>query len=146
MRDGPSGESRMSKVDELVAEARRMDQLKHEIDELGYKKAQLQKEYDALRYRKIPEIMEYREVEKLGISGLGTLYLEGKVDVSIPAAARDEAYRYVEEVLESGEIIKPFIQTSTLKAAGKQWVMDGQELPEDLFKVSIYQLAKILRR
>ncbi len=136
----------MSQADKLVAEARRMDELKRRIDELGFEKTKLQKEYDALRYREIPELMEARGVEKISIADLGTVYLEGKVDVCIPAATRDEAYRYVEEVLESGEIIKPFIQTSTLKTAGKQWVMDGQELPEDLFKVSIYQLAKILRK
>jgi len=130
----------------IIELAREMADLKEKIDELGMKKTMLQKQYDALRFKTIPPTMEQSDIEKMSISGLGTLYLEGTVDVSIPAAVRDEAYRYVEEVLESGEIIKPFIQTSTLKASGKKWVNAGIELPEDLFKVNAYSFAKILRK
>lgn len=130
----------------IVTNSIRMDQLKRKIDELGAEKSRLQKEYDAIRYKDLPSLMEQAEIESIRVRNVGTVYIEGGVDVSIPADKREEAYQYVEEVLEAGEIIKPFIQSSTLKANGKLWVMEGRELPEELFKVRPYQLAKILRR
>lgn len=132
--------------DKLVDLVVHMDSLKQQIEKLGAEKTRLQKQYDALRFKEIPNVMEPMGIEKMSISGIGTVYLEGNVDVNIPAAVRDDAYQYVEEVLESGEIIKPFIQSSTLKASGKKWILAGYDLPEDLFKVSTYQLAKILRK
>lgn len=124
---------------------RLQDQLNRLIDSLGESKSALQKTYDWLREGKLPEIMESQELEGLRVEGVGRVHLQPDVRISIKADSKVQAYEWLGDNGHGG-IIQETVNSSSLKAFYKGELKKGNELPADLFNISLFTRAVITRK
>jgi hypothetical protein len=54
--------------------------------------------------------------------------------VSIDKERKDEAFKYIDEVLGRGDAIKPAIHNKTLSSLISELLKEGKSFPQDLFK------------
>lgn len=134
----------MDRMDELQAAAKRMKELDAEHAVLKEKIKVLDEEYDKLRLRTIPDLMQEMDIRKISIEGVGRIQLAGDVYASIPAEARQSAYEWLRNN-NAGPLITETVNSSTLKSWAKEQLTMGVELPENLFKVTPFQRASIVK-
>lgn len=100
--------------------------------------------YDLLRIELIPAKMEEEGIENIKVEGVGRISLTGDMWVSVPAAHRDAFYDWLRgEGL--GDLIKPTVNASTLKAMIKGRMQKGQEIPDEIIKVTPFTRASITK-
>jgi len=122
-----------------------MYNMKERID---YKKEQLKelnKAYDKMRLEEIPNLMDDEGIEKVSVEGVGTLYLTSDVYASIPAPSRDGAFEWLRDH-GYGDLVKETVNSSTLKAFVKGVFERGENLPEEMFKVTPFTRASIRKK
>lgn len=124
----------------VVNLAQEMKRLKAEIDELGDRKTQLQKEYDQIRFSKLPDAMDEDGIDQIRIEGVGTVYLTDDINVSV--TDKDNFYNWLGSE-GFGDLIKPYIFPQSVKAFVKEQLAEGNELPEGFVKVSAFTRAAI---
>lgn len=124
--------------------ARELSQLKTEKDSIEETLSAINKRIEVLARQEIPEAMDEAGVQNVKFEGIGKIYLKGDVFASIPAEARDAAYEWL-EATGRGSLVKPTVNSSSLKAAVKEWIAQGEEIPEDLIRVTPYTQAVLTR-
>ncbi len=134
----------MDRMDELQKAAKRMKELDAEHAVLKEKIKVLDEEYDKLRLRTIPDLMQEMDIRKISIEGVGRIQLAGDVYASIPAEVRQNAYEWLRNN-NAGPLITETVNSSTLKSWAKEQLTMGVELPENLFKVTPFQRASIVK-
>lgn len=134
----------MDRMDELQKAAKRMKELDAEHAVLKEKIKVLDEEYDKLRLRTIPDLMQEMDIRKISIEGVGRIQLAGDVYASIPAEVRQSAYEWLRNN-NAGPLITETVNSSTLKSWAKEQLTMGVELPENLFKVTPFQRASIVK-
>lgn len=105
-------------------------------------KKELNKAFDFVRYTALPAVMEKNDIESGKVSGVGSVSLTTDLRASIPAAKKDEAFEWLDDH-GFGDLIKPTVNSSTLKAWAKDQIKAGETLPEELFKTSVFTRASI---
>ena len=80
---------------EVVNLAKRYVALKNEIDELGRKKAELQKEFDRVRNQLLPDVMDSIGVSSIRIPDVGRVALYDDVRVGVLASKRELAHQWM---------------------------------------------------
>lgn len=131
-------------MQEIIAMARRMKQLQARKDEMDEEWKLIGAELDDLRLKQIPEAMAEAEIRNLTVEGVGRVQLALDCYASILPEKKLEAYEWLEEN-GYGAIVQPYAQPSTLKATIKQALKDGQEWPDELFKVQPFTRASIVK-
>lgn len=124
--------------------ARELSTLKTEKDSIEETLSAINKRIEVLARQEIPEAMDEAGVQNVKFEGIGKIYLKGDVFASIPAEARDAAYEWL-EATGRGSLVKPTVNSSSLKAAVKEWISQGEEIPEDLIRVTPYTQAVLTR-
>ena len=124
--------------------ARELSQLKSAKDKIEDELSAINKRIEILARQEIPEAMDEAGVQNVKFEGIGKIYLKGDVFASIPAESRDAAYEWL-ELTGRGSLIKPTVNSSSLKAAVKEWISQGEEIPEELIKVTPYTQAVLTR-
>lgn len=124
--------------------ARELSQLKSAKDKIEDELSTINKRIEILARQEIPEAMDEAGVQNVKFEGIGKIYLKGDVFASIPAESRDAAYEWL-ELTGRGSLIKPTVNSSSLKAAVKEWIAQGEEIPEELIKVTPYTQAVLTR-
>lgn len=124
--------------------ARELSNLKTQKDRIEEELSAINKRIEILARQEIPEAMDEAGVQNVKFEGIGKIYLKGDVFASIPAESRDAAYEWL-ELTGRGSLIKPTVNSSSLKAAVKEWISQGDEIPEDLIKVTPYTQAVLTR-
>lgn len=130
----------MSNELKLINLAMRMKVLKEAIDVKKAELKDLNEEYDLIRMNEIPDVMDETGVGSINIKGVGTVYLTDDMYVSFPD--KEAGYGWLEDN-GFGDIIKPYVFPQTLKAFVKEQLGDGNEIPEDVFKVTPFTRAAI---
>lgn len=124
--------------------ARELSNLKSAKDKIEDELSAINKRIEILARQEIPEAMDEAGVQNVKFEGIGKIYLKGDVFASIPAESRDAAYEWL-ELTGRGSLIKPTVNSSSLKAAVKEWIAQGEEIPEELIKVTPYTQAVLTR-
>lgn len=124
---------------------RAMDQIQKDKDAADEVAKQIGKEFDFLRLKMIPTRFEEEGIENLKVEGVGRVSLTGDMYVSILADNRDKAYEYFRDI-GKGSLITESINSSTLKATVKAMIKSGEEIPEELIKVTPFTRASITKR
>ena len=124
--------------------ARELSTLKSSKDKIEDELSAINKRIEILARQEIPEAMDEAGVQNVKFEGIGKIYLKGDVFASIPAESRDAAYEWL-ELTGRGSLIKPTVNSSSLKAAVKEWLTQGEEIPEELIKVTPYTQAVLTR-
>jgi hypothetical protein len=129
----------MSKAIELAKE---MNEVKAKIDCLDDERSVLQKRYDELRHKSLPDAMQDEDLRNFSVTGMGRVNLQSDVHASILAANRGAAYAWM-EANGHGGLVAPYVQPGSLKAWARGLLREGVNLPEDLFKVQPFVRAVI---
>jgi hypothetical protein len=123
---------------------RAMAELRARKDALEEQSKAIGAEYDYLRLEYVPERMEQEGIQNMKVDGVGKVSLRGDLYVSVLADNRDAFHEWLRET-GRGDLIRDTVNASTLKAAAKDWIRSGEELPESLIKVTPYTQAVITK-
>jgi isocitrate lyase len=100
---------------------------------------------DFLRLGKIPEKMDEEGVTGLTLEGIGRVSLTADAYVSIKAGQKEAAWEWLRDT-GHGDLITETINASTLKAAIKEMVKKGEEIPNEMINFSPFTRASITRK
>lgn len=131
----------MNKLKELIVE---WDSLRGQKEGLEAQLTEINKRIEILARQEIPSAMDDAGVQNIKLDGIGRVSLRGDLFASIVADSREGAYEWL-EATGRGSLIKPTVKASTLKAAIKAWMADGEEIPEEFFKVTPYTQATLTK-
>jgi len=114
-------------------------QLKDLIDEF---EKPLNKLYDKIRQGALPDQMDEEGIGTIKIKGLGTLYITSDMSISVVSGQQEASVAWLKEN-GLGDIIKPVVNASTLKATLKAEMGKGTEIPSDIYNVNPFSRAVI---
>jgi hypothetical protein len=126
---------------DVIAE---MHALRQQKDALEAQMKQINKHYDFLRIVKIPDQFANEQLKIVKIDGIGRVNLKADLFASIKTGQKEAAFEWLRDTGHGG-IIKPAIHSATFKAAVKEMLKNGEEIPEQFFNVSPYQTAIITK-
>lgn len=122
---------------------KRLNDLKAELEQLSDLQKKLTAEKEDLEKNQIPKIMEDSEQDKVSITGVGTVYLQGDVQVYVKIEDQSKTYDWLKKN-GHGDIVKETVHPGTLKSWSKEQLENGGELPPGL---NVHQyLRAVLRR
>lgn len=129
------------KVAQLAAHLRRLKNLKDEIKTL---QSAVNSEYDFLSINVLPERMEDEGIETLKIKDVGRLQASADIRCNLPAGNREAMQEWL---IKAGyeSMVKPEINSSTLKAFVKECIANGNPYPADLLKVTPFIRASVVK-
>jgi hypothetical protein len=130
----------MQSIIELAKEMRDLQEQKDSMDEAW--KA-LTKRIDEIRLKLIPDLMAEQEIRTLTIDGVGRVQLTSDVYASITEKAA--GYDWLRDNGYDG-LIQPYVQPSTFKAEVKRGLKEGVEFPENLFSITPFMRASIVKK
>jgi predicted DNA-binding protein YlxM (UPF0122 family) len=133
------------KLDELsineLAELQKV--IKEDIEAIKTVETTLGKYFDIIRKTKLPELMHEQDIKGIAIAGVGRVSLVDDIYASIKKDQQSEAQQWLDDH-GHGDLIRETVHPSSLKALLKSKLKEGEEIPEDLFKVTPYTYSKIL--
>jgi hypothetical protein len=138
MTDIEHGELSLKELAEFMRDTREA------LDKAKEKVAKIQKLYDGLRKRDIPNKMEEMGIDNVKITGLGRLGLRAEAYAGFQPGKKEEGIAWLEEH-GHGDLVKEDVNASTLKAFLKEQFRNGEVLPDDMFKLEPYMMATITK-
>lgn len=129
---------------QLTMLAKRMRQLDELHDALDIVRKALNSEYDIIKLKQLPDLMNEMELRTFTVEGAGRVQLGGDVYASIAADNKEKAYEWLREN-NYGSLISETVNASTLKAWCKEGTEQGREMPEELFKITPYTRASLVK-
>lgn len=129
---------------QLTLLAKRMAQLTAISDALDVVRKALNTEYDHIKLKALPDLMAEMELRTFTVEGAGRVQIGGDVYASISADNKEKAYAWLREH-NYGSLITETVNASTLKAWCKEGMEQGREMPDDLFKVTPYSRATLVK-
>ena len=119
-------------------------QLKSELETAESEKSRLQKSFDRLRQKLIPDKMEDLGLKSANVDGIGRITVTADMFTSIPAPTKEMAYKWLRDN-NFGDLIKPTVNGSSFKALAKEQMRAGVIFPEKLFKITPYMRASVTK-
>lgn len=101
--------------------------------------------YDYLRITKLPRQMEEEGLESLTMLNIGRINLTGDMYVTCPKNNKERLLQFLRDAGKES-LIKEDVNASTLKAAVKEMMKKGEELPEGLLKIVPFTRAAITKQ
>lgn len=114
-------------------------------EEAEAKLKEINKHLDFLRLTKIPSKMEEDGIENLRIEGVGRVQLTSDIYAGIQSGHQEEAFQWLSDT-GRGDLIKDTVNASSLKATLKEAMRKGEEIPEDIFRISPFTRASITKK
>lgn len=129
------------KVYQLATHLRKLKNLKDEIKALH---TAVQNEYEFLSVNVLPERMDDEGIETLKIKDVGRLQSASDIRCNVPAANREALQEWL---IEAGfeSMVRPDVNSSTLKAFVKECIANGNPYPQELIKVTPFTRATIVK-
>ena len=91
----------------------------------------------------LPQKMDEQGIQNVKIDGVGRVSLRGEVYASILAENRELAYDWLRNTGRAA-LITNTVNPSTLKACAKEWLKNGEEIPE-FIKITPATVATLTR-
>lgn len=91
----------------------------------------------------LPQKMDEQGIQNVKIDGVGRIGLRGEVYASILAENRELAYDWLRSTGRAS-LITNTVNPSTLKACAKEWIKNGEEIPE-FIKITPVTIATLTR-
>lgn len=131
-------------MDDLRAHCARMKELQAAKDDLESQLTIINKELDVIRTKKIPELMESMELRNVTIEGLGRVQLAADIYASTREGQKEAAMNWLRDLGYEGMITETY-NASSLKALFRRLMVDGADIPEDIFNVQPFMRASIVK-
>lgn len=129
---------------DLLGAVEKMKELRGTLDAIKAQKTLHQADFDALRLHIIPALMDEDGITNVTFDEVGRVTLTGDVYASIPAPKAEMAFKWLRDNNHGG-LIKETVNSGTLKAFIKNQIKKGEEIPDDIFKVTPYSRATITK-
>ena len=100
------------------------------------------KRLDEIRVKLIPDAMVDADIRTITFEGLGRVQLA--MDLYASIKDKEAGYAWLTEHGYDGLIV-PYVHPSTMKSAFKKALQQGQEFPEELFTVTPFMRASIVK-
>lgn len=105
-------------------------------------KSTLGKVYDWVRTIALPERMDEEGLETMKVVGVGRVSLTADLHAFIKD--KETGYQWLEDH-GHGDLVTETVNAASLKALLRRMMRDGQEIPEDIFKVTPFTRASITK-
>lgn len=129
-------------TDSIIAMAKAMKELQGKKDGLEAELKAININLDQLRLRDIPEAMAESDIRTLTVEGIGRVQLA--IDCYATISDKEAGYQWLKDNGYDG-LITEYVQPPTFKAAVKDALKNGQEFPEDIFKITPFTRASIVK-
>lgn len=126
----------------LVDLVRAMNNVRTMKERLENQLKDINAHYDVLRIELIPSKMEEEGIESLVVEGIGRVNLTADMYVSV--TDKDKFFDWL-RANKLGDLIRPSIASSTLKAFIKGRIIKGTPVPEGMVKVTPFTRASITK-
>lgn len=130
---------------ELRFLAQEMRGLEQKIDGLEDELKGYKARYDELRLRKIPEKMEALGVKNITFEGLGRVQTANDLYANTREGQKEAAIQWLRDCGYDGMITEGY-NASSLKALFRRMIVDGAEIPDNIFNVTPFVRASIVKR
>lgn len=131
-------------MDDLRTHCARMKELQARKDQLEADLSDVNKELDVIRTKKIPELMESMELRNVTIEGLGRVQLAADIYASTREGQKEAAMTWLRDCGYEGMITETY-NASSLKALFRRLMVEGTDIPEDIFNVTPFVRASIVK-
>lgn len=126
---------------DLVREMKALKDAKEAADAVA---KELNRRWDFMRLQLIPETFEAQGLKNAKLDGVGRVSLRGELYASILPGQKEAAFTWLDDN-GRGDLVQKAVNSSSLKASMKKMLMSGEEIPEDIFKVTPYTMATITK-
>lgn len=131
-------------IKRLTLMAKRMRQLTEFDEAIKQVTKVLNDEYDQLKLKGLPDLMSELDMRTFTVEGAGRVQLAGDVYANIPADKKEEAFKWLKENRYES-LVQETVNSSTLKAWAKEGMTSGRDIPEELFKVTPFTRASLVK-
>lgn len=131
-------------MEELRSYCARMRVLQEQKDNLEAELTTVNKELDFIRTKAIPELMESMELRNVTIGGIGRVQLASDIYVSTRDGQKDAAMEWLRD-LGYENMIQETYNSSSLKALLRRMLAEGIDIPDDIFNVTPFTRASIVK-
>jgi hypothetical protein len=131
-------------MNELRAMCARMKDLQDRKTALEDSLTEINKELDKIRTKEIPEAMEALELRNATFEGLGRVQLATDLYASTKEGKKEAAIQWLQDCGYDNMIVETY-NASSLKALFRRMIADGAEIPDDVFNVSPFIRASIVK-
>ncbi len=131
-------------MEELRGLCVRMRELEASKDELEEQLKSVNRSLDELRLKKIPELMETLELRNATFAGVGRVQLASDLYASNREGQKEAAMQWLRDCGYEGMITETY-NASSLKALFRRQMADGVTPPEDIFSVTPFIRASIVK-
>lgn len=131
-------------MEELRSYCVRMRVLQEQKDALEADLSEVNKELDLIRTKKIPELMESMELRNVTIEGIGRVQLAADIYASTREGKKDAAMQWLRD-LGYDNMIQETYNSSSLKALLRRMLAEGVDVPDDIFNVTPFTRASIVK-
>jgi hypothetical protein len=121
-----------------------MQVLQEQKDALEADLSAINKELDTIRTKKIPELMESMELRNVTIEGIGRVQLAADIYASTREGKKDAAMQWLRD-LGYENMIQETYNSSSLKALLRRMLAEGVDIPDDIFNVTPFTRASIVK-
>ena len=128
----------------LRAMCARMKDLQDRKAALEDSLTEINKELDKIRTKEIPEAMEALELRNATFEGLGRVQLATDLYASTKEGKKEAAIQWLQDCGYENMIVETY-NASSLKALFRRMIADGAEIPEDVFNVTPFIRASIVK-
>lgn len=99
---------------------------------------------DELRLRKIPDLMEQLEVKTATFEGVGRVQLANDIYASTREGQKEAAITWLRDLGYDGMVTEGY-NASSLKALFRRMLEEATPIPDDLFSVTPFTRASIVK-
>jgi hypothetical protein len=131
-------------MNELRGLCARMKELQDRKSALEETLTEINKDLDKIRTREIPEAMEALELRNATFEGLGRVQLATDLYASTKEGKKDAAIQWLQDCGYDNMIVETY-NASSLKALFRRMIADGAEIPDDVFNVTPFVRASIVK-
>ena len=134
----------MDGQDELRELAAEMRDLADSIQSYKERTAELTERFDELRLKKIPEKMEALGVKTVTYPGIGRVQTATDLYANTKAGQKEAGIQWLRDCGYDGMISEGY-NASSVKALFRQMLKDGQPIPDEIFNVTPFIRASIVK-
>lgn len=131
-------------MDQLRDLCLQMKNLQQRKDTLESELGEINKSLDALRLRDIPELMESLQVKTATFEGMGRVQLAADLYASTREGQKNNAMQWLRDTGYEDMIAETY-NASSLKALFRRMIKDGTMPPDELFAVTPFVRASIVK-
>lgn len=118
----------MDQVQTLKEKAKELRELKDIKTAMNDELKNVNKRIDALEAHELPKLMTEYEIENMKIEGVGTLYTQADLYVTVYADDREKLNAWLKEH-DFADLVKETVHAGTLKSWCKEQLEEGGQLP-----------------